>query len=406
MKDKVMNNTGMKILSVMIAILIWLLVANTNDPVVTKKFSDIGVKIINDNVLTDKGYAYEITEGDSVTITVRGKNSIVGGLNASDFQAVADFSKLSKVDAVPIDVTARKYSDQLEISLGNINTMKIREEKITSISVPVNVDVRGDAADGYAIGKTTGTPNLVKVTGPENLLNNIKEIRAEVKVNDISENVTTTAKPVLYDKDGDVVDSTQIEMDASSISVSIELWKTKTVKIKLESSGEPAPGYRLVSFDYEPKRITVAAPDSVLGDLESINLGDIDLDGLTENYESDFDIADHIRDNDVTLVDETADIKVKATIEQIITRTMGFTQKDITVSGGDNKKVTFDNSNKYSMTIEGASSIVSNLRIKDFEPWINVDDLEDGEHELTVHVKEVEGAVVEQTAKIKVTLGE
>ena len=109
MKDKMMNNTGMKILSVMIAILIWLLVANTNDPVVTKKFSDISVKVINDNVLTDEGYAYEITEGEAVTITVRGKNSIVGGLSASDFQAVADFSKLSKVDAIPIDVTVKKY---------------------------------------------------------------------------------------------------------------------------------------------------------------------------------------------------------------------------------------------------------------------------------------------------------
>ena len=130
MKEKLISNYGMKILSVLVAILIWLLVANTNDPVVTKRFSGIAVKVINDEVLTQKGYAYAILEGDEVTVTVRGKNSIVSTLISSDFQAVADFSKLSKVDAIPIDITVSRYPDQLELSLGNVNTMKIKEEKL------------------------------------------------------------------------------------------------------------------------------------------------------------------------------------------------------------------------------------------------------------------------------------
>lgn len=50
-------------------------------------------------------------------------------MGISDFQAIADFSKLSKVDAVPIDVTAKKYSDQLDITLGTTNTMKIKKMK-------------------------------------------------------------------------------------------------------------------------------------------------------------------------------------------------------------------------------------------------------------------------------------
>ena len=41
------NNMWMKILSVVIAVLIWLFVANTNDPVVTKRFYSIPVKVMN-----------------------------------------------------------------------------------------------------------------------------------------------------------------------------------------------------------------------------------------------------------------------------------------------------------------------------------------------------------------------
>ena len=42
------NNMWMKILSVVIAVLIWLFVANTNDPVVTKRFYSIPVKVMNE----------------------------------------------------------------------------------------------------------------------------------------------------------------------------------------------------------------------------------------------------------------------------------------------------------------------------------------------------------------------
>ena len=96
------NNMWMKILSVVIAVLIWLFVANTNDPVVTKRFYSIPVKVMNEDALTKRGYAYEILDGEEVNITVKGKSSIVRSMGISDFQAIADFSKLSKVDAVPI----------------------------------------------------------------------------------------------------------------------------------------------------------------------------------------------------------------------------------------------------------------------------------------------------------------
>ena len=61
----------------------------------------------------------KFVDGAEVDTTVKGKSSIVRSMGTTDFQAVADFSKLSKVDAVPIDVTAKKYSDRLGYYIGN-----------------------------------------------------------------------------------------------------------------------------------------------------------------------------------------------------------------------------------------------------------------------------------------------
>ena len=402
------NNMWMKILSVVIAILIWLFVANTNDPVITKRFYSIPVKVTNEDALTKRGYAYEILDGEEVNITVKGKSSIVRSMNISDFQAVADFSKLSKVDAVPIDVTSKKYSDQLDITLGTTNTMKIKKDEVVTISVPVNVTVKGDPEEGYAVGRTTSTPNLIKVSGPENLLSSAKEIRTSVSVDGISHDVTTTDKPVLYDEEGKKIISNQIEFDTSSISIYVELWKTKTVDVKLSYTGEPAENYHLVSFDYEPKQITVAAPDDTLKELDSITLDSISIDGLQEDYEKDIDLTQTLLPENVILAnDDSSDVKAKATIEKITSHKLTFTKSDINVTNNSNGyKVSFDKDNEYSILVDGAASVIKGLKIKDFTPWIDVNGLEPGEHEVSLHVRDVEGVSVGATTKLKITLKE
>ena len=306
MKEAKNNNISMKVISVVIAVLIWLLVANINDPVRTERFTDVPVKIINEQALTDQGYAYEVTEGSEVTIIAKGKSSILRNMSESDFEVVADFSKLSKVNAIPIDVSAKKYDDQLELSLGTVNTMKISIDEIVSISLPVDIVVKGDVAEGYAVGNMTGTPNLVRVTGPENLLSDAKEIRAEVDIDGISHDITANSKPILYDEDGRVITSNQIQLDTNTIDVSIALWKTKKVPVRLNYTGKPAKGYELVSFDYEPKEIVVAAPDDVLETLEYISLPNVSIAGQTEDYEKDVDLTqENLLPEDVILADDT-----------------------------------------------------------------------------------------------------
>lgn len=405
LKNLISNNTGMKVLSVLIAVLIWILVANINDPVRTERFSGIPVRIINESALTDLGYAYEVVEGEEVSITVEGKRSILNEMSVTDFQAVADFSKLSEVDAIPIDVTARKYANQLDITLGNVNTMKIKKDAVVSVSVPVNIILEGSPAEGYAVGSMTGTPNLVKVTGPENLLSSAKEIRAEVDIDGISNDVTTTADPVLYDDNDEVIDSTQVQMDTSSIDVDVQLWKTKMVDVNLQTTGIPADGYEMTSFDYEPKQILIAAPDDVLEDITSITLPSISVEGLTQNYEESITLDEDLLPDGVILTDETEDVKVQATIEQRITRRLTFTEADITVRGRGNRNVSFDSGNRYVIRVEGAESVVKDLKITDFTPWIDVTDLEDGDHTLRLHVKEVDGVTVNSTTQITLTLG-
>ena len=148
----------------------------------------------------------------------------------------------------------------------------------------------------------------------------------------------------------------------------MELWKTKTVDVKLSYTGEPAKNYHLVSFDYEPKQITIAAPDDTLESLDSITLDSVSIDGLRENYEKDIDLTQAVLPDDVILAgDDANDVKVKATIEKITSHKLSFEKKDINVTNNSNGyKVTYDKDNDYSILVDGPSSVVDSLANKRF----------------------------------------
>ena len=112
MKSKVMNNFGLKVISLVVAFIVWLVIINTTNPTITKTFTDIPVKVINENVITSLNQVYEVVDGDMVDVVVKGKRSFVEELTNDDFSATADLSKLSTVNTAGIQVKLNKATKE------------------------------------------------------------------------------------------------------------------------------------------------------------------------------------------------------------------------------------------------------------------------------------------------------
>ncbi|MBR0382791.1 MAG: hypothetical protein IJH71_10180 [Eubacterium sp.] len=403
----------MKLLSVAIAIAIWLLVANTNDPVNTRKFYGIKVEPINVEKLTrqDNGYAYEIIDGETVDIVVRGRRSVLSTLSKSDFQATADFEKLSIVDAIPIDVTVSHDANELEISLSGTSVMKIKKDEMVTVSVPVNVEVSGQPEEGYVVARKTAAPNLINVTGPSSLLEDAKEVALTVDVSGQKTDVSETFDTKLTSTSGAEISSSQITFDRNRIQVDVTLWPSKEVPVNLTCIGEPETGYQLASFAYEPKTVTLAAPKEILAGIDGLDLPAVDISGLSGNVEKGIELNQKLLTElfdteDVIFADETEEIKVKATIEPERERTITFKSKDIDVRNNKRKYKVIYSSNEYKLAVRGARSVVKDLKISDFKPYINVQDLDPGEHTMTFRYREVDGADVISVPEIHIVLEE
>ena len=210
MKEKLLNNAGIKIISVLFAIMLWLLVVNTEDPVVTRDFKDIKVQIINENEISEIDKVYEIVEGSTVNITVEGRRTVLDQLSSSDFIATADLGKLSDVYAVKIQVLPTKSSlkDEITITCNGNDTLKVELETKETKQVPVTIITQGTPANGYAVGsdKVIGkSPNIIEVTGAQSLVKKVKEARIYVNVSNVYKDFEVVSMPILVDSDGDEV---------------------------------------------------------------------------------------------------------------------------------------------------------------------------------------------------------
>ena len=125
MLKRLLNNWPLKLLSVVLAAVAWLVIISLADPSDTRTINNIPVKILHEELLSQSGKSYSIEGGDEPTasIDVTGPRSVMQELKASDFTATADIEEMIDINgAVPIRVTSnspRVSSSQISLYCGN-----------------------------------------------------------------------------------------------------------------------------------------------------------------------------------------------------------------------------------------------------------------------------------------------
>ena len=272
MKNKIMSNLWLKILSIVVAFLFWLVIINVTDPTTEKTFYNIPVQIVNENVITSVNQVYEIESGDHIQVSVKGKRSFVETLTSSDFVATADLSELSKVNAVSIDVKLKRTpQSNVDVDWGNA-VLKVKLEKRISKKFKVQVEHQGELSEDYELGEVVAKPNIVEVSCGESKFKKIDHVGVIVALNGESEDFERTYSPILYDEDGDILDNSNVTFSNDAITVSTRVLQTKEIPVYVNVTGTPADGYQLVQTDYQPEKIRISGKPEELKKNTSIRI--------------------------------------------------------------------------------------------------------------------------------------
>ena len=408
MKKRLTNNFSMKIISLLLAILFWLVVVSIEDPETTKNLT-IPVTKVNDELVRESDKTYEVIAGNTVAITVRGRQSILSDLTNEDFKAVADFSNLSFTGAIPIEITVLRNSNHVDITKGANTMMQVSIEELASVDKVVSTKAEGSVITGKALGTITVEPNMIRMEGAKTTIDRIASVYASVNVSGLAEDSSFVVEPIVYDSNGEIVDTTDIIFSEDSLNVNVTLLDTKTVPIEWKVDVTAASGYGIESQDFTPSEIQVAGSKEQLNAISKIKLEDYAAYGLTEGIEHEVDLEEVVKDMDVSIVNLEENRNVKLAV-----RVAPYDQKSGTIE--------FDSielkgkSKEYKYSIIGETSVIytlfgltTDLEILDYTKLdfsLDVTDLKPGTHTLNLELETSQRVELESNIPVKILVDE
>ena len=411
MRNKITKNWGLKLVSFFFAVMLWIIVTNINDPVVSLRVSDVPVTIRNGDLITERGQVFSVLDNTDVidTVTIYAPRSIIDTLDKSNVVAIADMQDLTNLDTIGIKLSTNKYNDKLESIRGNIDSVKLSIEDKQTRSIPIRANVIGEVREGYILGDVSTEQNLIRISGPKSVVSQIAKAQAEVDVSGFTSNIGADTDIRLFDENGKEIQSSGLERSISKVRVSIEILEMKTVSINYTVVGTPADGYRMTGeIESTRKNVVIAGRPSLIQRIETIEIpeGVIDVTDATDNVTTLVDLKEYLPDGTILAEEDFGGfINITVYVDQEMRRTFTSAVDNIRITGvpaGFEAEIT-DPEGYCSIVLLGLASELEGINTNTLEvsvdvaAWIEnqeIEELRSGYYRIPLSVNISEGSAV------------
>ena len=391
MKKALTRNLGLKLASLVLAFVLWFLVAQIYDPKDTVTFNNIQVRLINTELLDEEGKVYEVLDNSNlVRVTVTGPQSIVKSeLRRSDIVAEADMSKLTDINTIAITYYCENVSnDSVEIK-GNHDSVRLNVEDKTSKWIKLESNTIGEVASGYLIGNVTLDQTNIEVTGPKSAISQVDHAGVDINVTDSTSSLSANVDIKLYDADGNELTLESVKKNVNSAHMMVEVLATKEVPVEIEYMGVPEDGYMATGeVESSVPTVRIAGTASALVGISAITVPEerMNITGQSGDLVDIINLKEYLPSN-VRLANKSFDGKITATvyIEPIDTKDLTIPADNISITGvpdGMEAEVT-STAEEYNITVSGLTRDVSILRdssvtgVLDLNQWMEDNGLEE-----------------------------
>ncbi len=310
------NNPGLKLISVAISLIIWLVVINVSKPEVVRE-QTVSLEVENQSAFDSESKTWEIDKS-SVRVSYIVRTDQQYNISAKDFRAYVDLRDYSITGSVPVYVEVLNDKDELIQSVTpkpavvHVSIEDMQEKKFT-----VNVHQHGTVADGYKVGSVILPTDTVYAKGPVSEIGRISSIGIQVELDGLTEDKSGSETLRFYDANGnEIKDITDVTLSAETVSYTVVLYKQKTVSLTAAVNGTPADGYRYSSVLISPATVKLAGRPALMNTLSSLSLPALDVSGASSAVTATLSIEDWLPEG-VELAEPSIDVTVTAYVEKL-----------------------------------------------------------------------------------------
>ena len=328
-KNKLLDSKVLwAVISLLASLFIWVYITGTQEEIITQSFNNVEVQFVGEDTLqATRGYVVNNISAETVSVKISGTRGNIGSLSASDVKAVIDVSLISSTGRLtqyftltyPDNVNA----DAVSLESSNPETISFDVTRMSKKPVPVEAKFVGSTAEDYIAGEIEFEPKTIWVSGPESELEKIDHIYVEMGGDDLTMTRTADIPVVLIDTDGNTMDSTGLEFDVPTVTVTIPISMMKEVPLYIQCVYGAGATEANTVIKIEPSTITISGDTSVVSGINRIDLTTIDLTDFSLTFQDTFSIP----------------------LQDGVENVTGTTQADVAleITGGDTKIFTLTN---------------------------------------------------------------
>ena len=266
LKIKFLSNFGIKILSLIVAIVIWISLASQGWA--DKTFIDIPYEIRNLPInldVVDRG-------AGSIKVTARGPQNLISAMKPDSFSVpvILPDDVGSGVIAVDINTETIKtaYSNQITIMQVSPPSVTIKLEEVVTKTVRIIPYLKGTLASGFELGTIETQPQMAEIKGPNSLI--------EVTDRILTEPIDVTGVNITFNERVDLKSSDKLMriVDPLRTTVTVEV-KEKIIERTFPEfeinvlKSDPDPG---ISVDPSVATLTLKGPQRIITSLQTSDL--------------------------------------------------------------------------------------------------------------------------------------
>lgn len=284
------------ILSILIAMGLWVYVTDTLSDMGESNIRNIPVTLVGEDTLNAKGLMLDQGESQlAVQTRVTGSRKILMEMAAdpaSYFSATVNLAEITEAGTYElpcsISISNVPFTSSVRLSDQEARTVTVTVTKLMSKPVEVRGVFTGTVEEGYRAETPEITPATVTVQGPESLVSQIAYAQVNIEGEGLTKTVSGELGFDLVTSDGAVISDDKISTNVELVSVVLPVVKTLEVPLAVDfiyGGGITEENFdRYVTCTIEPETIQVSGDAADVTSLEgkTKQIGVIDLTAVTQ----------------------------------------------------------------------------------------------------------------------------
>lgn len=272
---------GLKLLSLLMAVVLWVYVADEQNPPEEREFKAVPVET--------RGLGPDMTvlqAPGTVNISVQANRNIMSELSLRSIEVYVDLSG-AKPGRNNVPVLVKVPPEVVVTGLAPKN-VEITLDILAERQVPVKVKFSGQPAAGYRVMNIKTNPEEIILRGPKSIIDRVASADIDIKVNDRDRTFGESVPVRISDRSGNFLEEKVVKRSPQTVDVVVTIAEekpSKTVPVVANITGQPADGSVVTGTVVEPASVVITGNRSAIDGISELTTQPVDIAGAATDLQ-------------------------------------------------------------------------------------------------------------------------